>query len=279
MKVAVLGASGILGQHMRLCVPDEIEAVWVRRQADKLHLGVNLENPHEVIRFLEAEQPDVIVNLAGESRVDIVERQPIATIPINIALPEALAHYCFSRGKHYVHISSQAVFSGDHPPYYPDSRTRPVNAYGHQKALAEKRVRRVQWGWTIARATLVLGIRPLNTGRPNPIEQILEGQNRQVADRWFSVLFADEGARQIWNLAIERKSREIVHLGLWGCTNRYEIAQKLGCAVEPAKHDDFSGIAPRPVNTAYGSAEQYSTELDLGLSTCRALWETKKCAA
>ncbi len=76
MKVVVFGASGIIGQHLRLCVPASIEPVWVRKSADPLHLGLDLTDPTARDRFLERHKPDVIINLAGESRPDVVERDP-----------------------------------------------------------------------------------------------------------------------------------------------------------------------------------------------------------
>ena len=42
MRVVILGSAGIIGQHMRLVVPEGIEPVWVRKRKDYAHLGLDL---------------------------------------------------------------------------------------------------------------------------------------------------------------------------------------------------------------------------------------------
>src|SRR5688572_30130029 len=130
MRVLILGASGIVGTHLRLCAPDHVRATYHRRVADPLHVGCDLLDSDATRALLEAEEPDVILNLAGESRPDVVERDPMASEEINVTLPFNLAQYCELTGARLVQMSSQAVFSGDNPPYGPDSDCKPVNAYG-----------------------------------------------------------------------------------------------------------------------------------------------------
>ena len=76
MKVLILGASGIVGQHMRLCIPPGVEPIWVRRTPDPITLGYDLTDQDTLANLLTARNPDVVVNLAGESNVDLVEREP-----------------------------------------------------------------------------------------------------------------------------------------------------------------------------------------------------------
>ena len=128
MKVLVLGASGIIGQHMRLCVPDGFEPVWYRREADALHKGADLSDEGLVHDVLMTEQPAVVINLAGESRVDIVERDPQAYTRLNVGLPQQIAAWASERDAKYVHISTQACY------------VEPVNEYGRQKKTAEDAV-------------------------------------------------------------------------------------------------------------------------------------------
>ena len=92
MKVLILGASGIIGQHMRLSIPTEVKATFHRRYADANHIGCELGNV-EVRDMLDSVRPDVIVNLAGESRPDVVEEDPELHEWINFALPCALVLY------------------------------------------------------------------------------------------------------------------------------------------------------------------------------------------
>lgn len=259
MRVLILGASGIIGQHMRLCVPDGVEPIWARRIADLLHVGVDLENIGVALELLDAMNPDAIVNLAGESGPDVVQLDPERYRNINSAVPEVLSEFCRRRNAHYVHVSTQAVFPGVDPPYHADSPRAAVNHYGAQKIEAEQRVERHASHWTIVRPTFVLGVRPMRgVGRMNPLEYMMSpGPQRQVSDRFFSVSFARDVATELWRVAIDEPQMKKIHVGS-GCVSRYDLACLAGCDVEPVSHDDFIGVAPRPYNTMYaggGSGE------------------------
>lgn len=256
MKVAIYGAGGIIGQHMRLCEPDGLEVRYYRRNADFLHCGIDLTQPGEAIDWWGA---DVILNLAGENRPDVVEKSPPSTYPINVQVPEMLAEWCDAHGAHYIHVSSQAVFSGEDPPYGPDSPLAPINAYGRQKAEAEQRVRKYQ-NWTIVRPTFVIGIRPLpHVGRQNPLEQMLANPTGpQVNDRWFSGLFAEDAAIAMWAIipGEEYNYGKVFHLAspsLLKCS-RFSIASEI-CSPAAVSHESFSALAPRPRDTSYDQNE------------------------
>lgn len=270
MRVLVLGASGIIGQHMRLCMPPGVEPVWHRRTADRLHVGADLTDRRALARLLHDTWPDVVVNLACEGRVDVVERDASATEYINAQLPAVLAGWAKNARRHLVHVSSQAVFDGWTGPFGPESGTGPINAYGRQKASAEVAMKG-NGACTLVRPTFVIGVRPLpHVGRTNPAEDMLAGQRRQVHDRWFSVLFARDAARLIWDAATRRPGGRH-HLGNPEALSRYSCARRLGCPAEQASHDDFSGAAPRPVNTAYRDS-LWLSGLDEGFRQIMSDW-------
>lgn len=271
MRVLVLGASGIIGQHMRLCVPEGVTPIWARKTEDLLHCGIDFENRDHVVAFLGAQKPDAIVNLAGESRPDVVEQFPERYLEINAVAPEMLSEWCRRNNAHYVHVSTQAVFSGTNPPYHENSQRAAVNHYGAQKIEAEQRVERHASHWTIVRPTFVLGIRPLpGVGRENPAEQIIVGTyERQVADRFFSISFARDVAVELWRVAIGEPQMKKIHAGIPYAMSRYQVARALGYDVEPASHDDFVGIAPRPLDTTYvGNFDGAVGHVARGLEQC-----------
>ena len=278
MKVLVLGASGIIGQHMRLCVPPYVTPIWYRRTPDPITYGADLTDEAVRTQVLEHNQPDVIINLAGESRPDVVEGSPKDSDWLNVELPIVLAKWAELRQRRYIHVSSQAVFEGGTPPYDPDRRLvpLPVNAYGMQKAQAEATVRQIP-GPTIVRPTFVLGVRPLpQVGRANPAEQMLAGQEKQVSDRWFSPLFARDAARLLWSIVTHDDGQRVIHLGIPRRTSRYDVAQALGVPAEPVSHDSFPGIASRPVDTTYAAGTtRYLTDWNEGLAQIRRDWQSR----
>ena len=274
MKVLVLGASGIIGQHMRLCVPAGVRAVFVGGPSSG---GLDLSKAHNVFALLIAERPDVIVNLAGESNVDRLERAPAKHAPIMGTRSCWLGVHCARYRCHLVHVSTQAVFGGAQSPYSPMSATAPANEYGRQKERAELAVRHVDY-WTIVRATFVLGVRPIQaSGRVNPAEQILAGaQQRQVADRWFSPLFARDAAALLWKLAQDPPARQIVHLGVPKTVSRYDVARDLGADCMAALHTDFKGLAARPIDTTYAADALSLSSYEDGIQQIRKDWEARQ---
>ncbi len=180
MKVLVLGSTGIIGQHMRLSVPRKLTAWFPDREL----LDLSFQGFPGSAEAVQEWHADVVVNLAGESRPDVVERNPWGTNWINAGFPEALMAASRRTGARLIQISSQAVFGGHRPPYAPYSPTSPVNVYGGQKRAAEEAVSRYSNAW-IVRPTFVLGIRPNPIlGRQNPAELMLSGQQpSQVSDR------------------------------------------------------------------------------------------------
>jgi dTDP-4-dehydrorhamnose reductase len=257
MRISIYGAGGIIGQTMRLYQPAGHEIRYYRRHADPLHCGCDLLQPGESLQVF---RPDVILNMAGENRPDVVEQSPAAYRQINVAVPFHLGIWCDKNDAHYIHVSSQAVFSGDDPPCGSDSEMRPINAYGRQKAEAEQLVRQCT-NWTIIRPTFVLGIRPLpHVGRQNPLEQMLASpKGKQVDNRWFSPVFSRELAMILWEY-VERGQEtrgQTIHVGRPVRMTRYDVAIEAGCDPMPVSHEEFDCAAERPADTTYMEGAQH----------------------
>jgi len=279
MKVLILGASGIIGQHMRLCVPFGVSAVFYSRSSSAGAETLDLATDDTLGMALMRKAPDVVVNLAGESNTDKVEADPKAASRVNVEVPEYLARMSRRLRYRLIQVSTQAVFSGDSAPYGPNSPTAPANEYGRQKLAAEKAALELTENSVVVRPTFVLGVRPNSEiGRSNPIEQMLSGQPKQVSDRWFSVSFAPDVASLIWSAALGRLMGRVVHAGIPIRTSRYEIARDLRLRVEPVNHDDFPGLAPRPRDTTYMDS-YHGMSYEDGLRDCLRRWEMRKVAA
>jgi len=322
-RVLVLGASGIVGQHLRLFEPQDYEVCYQSRAllpwAD-VHQGtptcqVDFTKEADVVAMLGVLKPDIVINLVGENRPDVVEQAPERSYFINVTLPTILAHWADTApGRWLIHVSSQAVFAGDRAPYAPvltsdGPKNAPVNAYGWQKEQAEELISafaRV----LIVRLTFVLGIRPFpHCGRPNPLETMLTSPAaKQVNDRWFSICWAQDAARGLWELVgtldpldplLDRylTRRRVLHLGSSIGYTRYELAvhaamqvdvmehvrgtptrvqwKVLSELVEPVKHDDVfpsPQYAQRPVDTTFALGSITYTGFDEGLRHSAFIW-------
>lgn len=310
MRILVLGAGGIIGQHLKKSRPVSVDGFYTSKSK-----GFDLQDAGRLQECLSASRPDAIINLAGQNSPDVVERNPGKYRPVNVEVPAFVSQWAQANGCHYVHVSSQAVFGGmpegltqSHmvssflPPYGPDSPRMPVNQYGLQKLQAESEVMSGGKSWTIVRPTFVLGVRPLIIGRENPVEQMLspvqavaEGETvatmRQVCDRWFSVSFAWDVAAKLWEVAMGQPQRRPIHVGIPFRTNRHILASYLrpDLNVEPVSHDSFEGLAPRPIDTTYAepvliqsgdiileTAKGSFAQIAEGLDRCKAEYEARE---
>src|SRR4051812_12455514 len=94
MKVLVIGASGIIGQHMTISVPECVDAMFMRRKGDGfLYQSLDV-TADDLVQRLDSLMPDVIVNLAGENSPDVVERDASGHALANTCAAETLAVWC-----------------------------------------------------------------------------------------------------------------------------------------------------------------------------------------
>lgn len=255
VKVLVLGAGGVIGQHMMVSEPEGVEAVYTRRVGDGvLYQGFDFTKD-STGELLDEHNPDVIVNLAGEGSVDAVEKAQAESYVVNVVLPSKLAEWCRQTGKHFIQVSSQAVLDQ-------------VNEYGVQKGIAEESVRLSGCKFSIVRPTFVLGILPFpGIGRENPAERILGGKEEaSVNDRYFSVSFAWDVAECLWRIAMNDPTGDVLQVGNPGeAFSRLSVAHRLSVYPKPMRHDSLVNTAQRPQNTMYQEA-WFRTSLDVGFS-------------
>lgn len=272
MKVAVLGCGGIIGQYMMVSVPAGIEPLYVRRSPSALADALELTDWAATEAWLNEHKPEVIVNLAGESRPDEVER--VALNPgsienftaINTYVPVSLAKWCDQNSSHLIQVGTQASFTE------PGPSGPPANHYGYQKDAAESWIREHAQNWTIVRPTFVLGIRPFpGIGRENPAESILNGQFKQVNDRFFSVSFAWEVAETLWMCTQKCYRGVTLNIGS-GRFSRYDLARAINPQGDFASvaHSSFEGLAPRGYDTHYTeSGGWFGRPVDEGFARLR----------
>lgn len=283
-RVVVLGAGGIVGQHMMVNKPVWADSIFTRtiKEGDwtKLNFGVD-----DVEEWLDYINPDVIINLAGQNVVDVVEENPDAYDYVNVGLPIILARWIHKNKKYLIQVSSQGVFSGENADYDPSSKPHPITWYGKQKSTAERLIMPYK-NTEIARLTFVIGVRPFqNVGRKNPLEYILEQKEQiQVDDRFFSPVFAHDAAKILWDRAFhcDETTEKIIHIGNPIKCSRYSLASdlkessdgKLDIEIKPVSYTYFAGHVPRPKDTTWKHGTSlYNTEYMDGLKKCYLEWE------
>ncbi len=157
MKVAIFGASGLVGRELRNLL-DEKEIPWIGTyNKSSFPNGVCLEktDTHSLIHFLKEQQITHCINCVAERNVDLCEKQWEQTYETNCAFAARLAEACLTQTIYFLHVSTDYVFDGSQPPYSPQSNCHPIQAYGKSKCLAEQAIQEVNKSCAIVRVPVL----------------------------------------------------------------------------------------------------------------------------
>jgi len=102
----------------------------------------DLVDPSGIAAFVQAARPDVIINAAAYTAVDLAETERDAAFAINADSVGALAKIAASLDALLVHYSTDYVFDGSSStPYREDDPVAPANTYGASKLAGEEAIR------------------------------------------------------------------------------------------------------------------------------------------
>lgn len=263
VRIAITGASGQLGQALRLTCPphrrDEVR--WCT------HTELDITDPRRVARI----DATLIINAAAHTAVDTAESEPEYARAINAIGPALLAAHAERTGAFLVHVSTDYVFGdrGDNPqrtPWLVDDPCRPRSVYGITKREGEKAVEQSQAASTIVRTAWVYS----GTAVPESKDFVstmmrLENTYEQVTvvdDQWGNPTYAIDLARGIWEIVDKHEAGgclpPILHCVGGGnpvtwYTLAREVFQCVGAdpdRVIPVDSAAFPRPAPRPAYSA-----------------------------
>ena len=128
MKVIVTGALGQLGRTLLARCPAGLECVGIDRD------DVDICDAGAISAFVASEQPDVIVNAAAYTAVDLAESEPDVARSVNVDGAANLA----ACGVRLIQVSTDFVFDGTaSEPYLPSAATGPLGVYARTKLEGE----------------------------------------------------------------------------------------------------------------------------------------------
>ena len=221
LKVWIVGSEGQIGEAINeMLNPLEIEAL----NTDKNELDITQTD--EVLRFGEINRPDVIINCAALTDVELCEKEPEHAFRVNALGARNLSIVARKTGAKMVQLSTDDVIDGfGKRPYTEFDDTNPITVYGKSKLAGEKYVKEFTHKHFIIRSNWVYG-----TGN-NFVNRVLasadEGQALSVAeDQYGSPTSARDLARIILYL-IRTNEYGTYHATCKGVCSRYEFAKEV----------------------------------------------------
>jgi dTDP-4-dehydrorhamnose reductase len=252
MKILVTGKNGQVGHELMRSLKGLGDVVGVDvKECD-------FRNPAAIEKMLQKLKPDVIVNPAAYTAVDLAESEPTIAHNINAQAPKTLARYAARENIPMVHFSTDYVFDGKkQEPYSEEDAINPASVYGKTKWLGEDAVRKMVAKHIIIRTSWVFGVHGENFLKT--MLKLAQQRERlsivadQIGSPTSAALLADAVAEIIRQLSETGSYRKYgtYHLVCEGETSWYEYAKLV---VETAKklgmHSKISAEQIKPIKTS-----------------------------
>lgn len=137
MRILVTGSSGQLGSELKDLVPSYTGFDFVFASREQLPL----DEVKYIRPYLDLQKPNIIINAAAYTAVDLAEKEVDLADRINHLAPKEIAAWCYHNRAKLIHISTDYVFDGETDiPLKEDGLKRPINVYGWTKHLGEEAI-------------------------------------------------------------------------------------------------------------------------------------------
>ena len=157
MKILLTGKTGQIGWELERILPAIGTVVALDRR------GLDLADPSSIRRAVSEIRPDLIVNAAAYTAVDLAEDEPELAHAVNAEGPGILAEEAKKMGAALIHYSTDYVFDGRKTsPYTEDDPTGPLNVYGKTKLAGEQAIQSIGVPHLIFRTSWVYSTRGKN---------------------------------------------------------------------------------------------------------------------
>jgi dTDP-4-dehydrorhamnose reductase len=226
---------------------------------------IDIAEKDQVVSMLKDYAPQAVVHTAGAANVDFCQKHPEVGFRNNVDATQNVVQACGELGIKMVHVSTNAVYKGDDPPYGEQSPKEPVNVYGQLKKQCDDLVKSSGLTWTIIRPILMYGwSRPWS--RKDFVVWILENLRSGkpvslVTDIRENPLSAELCARAIWK-CLENDITGEYNLAGRDTVSRCELGAQVAEVFEldaslvlPVRNTSFKNIAPRPANTSFDTSK------------------------
>ncbi len=264
MKVLITGCHGLLGQRLVHNAPEGYHVIATDLSPDAKFIPKDYYKPCDltdrdaVLRLVEQEQPDNIINAAAYTNVDGAEDERDLCWLVNVIAVENFVQAARRVRAGIYHVSTDYIFDGSKGPYKETDPPNPLGFYGHSKLAAEKVLQESPCAFTIARTMVLYGVSQNN--RPDfvgwLIDRLRNGEPVHiVTDQMGNTTLNDELAQALWQL-VRTSYHGIVNVAGREIVSRYDFALNIAevfdldaSLIKPITTADLKQKAPRPLNS------------------------------
>lgn len=267
-QILLTGAGGMLGVRLaphlkKTFKKSRIFSVFHRAESEVFDTSAigDLTDEEFLKRVIGKSEPDLIINLAAVTDVELCENQPELARRVNVGIPQKLAAY--APDAKLIQLSTDYVFDGEGGAYTPDSTPAPLSVYGKTKLESE----------TVAlKSSRTLVVRASGTFDWLTTRNLFSYIAARLAekekvdalsDAFYSPIWADDLARGIVGL-LKQKAAGLVHFAGPARMTRYDFALALAdefgfdkTLIKKVDQRHFNWKARRPTDSSLNSATGY----------------------
>ena len=273
MKILITGSNGLLGQKLlhKLRVDNSVDLIAASRgenrvseQSNYKYIALDITSKQEVEQVILAEKPDVVINTAAMTNVDLCEEKKTECDDLNVNAVQYLADACEKIESHLIHISTDFIFDGENGPYKEEDEPNPLSYYGLSKLKSEHLLQAHSVKWTILRTIIVFGVGE-NLSKGNIVlwaKGALEtGEPLNIIDDQFRAPTLAEDLADACIIAANKKAYGIFNASGKDIMSIYEIVERI------AKHygnttENLNKISTATLNQTAGRPPKTGFVLD-----------------
>lgn len=284
MKILIFGVNGQLGSYLYKTLKSKWLVIGTSRHqqsSDNPEIKVcDFLNQNSVVDLIDEFEPNIIINCAAYTKVDLAESNLEENKLVNAIIPGVIAQKAKEKDIIFIHFSTDYVFNGNkQEPYLETDITDPINSYGEAKLLGEHNILSSGGKNFIFRTSWVYGPNGhnfLNTMLKLVGKSELKIVNDQIGAPT-SVLAIGDAIQKVLtliqdkNVLIPVSWYGVYHLTCQGETSWYGFAQDIfklwktcGQAMDipstlPIPSSDYVTPAPRPKNSRLNCEKFHKT--------------------
>ena len=273
MRILITGSNGLLGQKLlhKLRQDSSVELIATSKGVNRVseqnsytYFDLDITNNDTVAKLIASEKPQVVINTAAMTNVDLCEDEKQTCDALNVDAVQYLADACEKIDAHLIQISTDFIFNGENGPYTEEDKPNPLSYYGLSKLKSEQLLQEHTVKWTILRTIIVFGVGE-NLSKSNIVlwakGALEKGDPLNIIDDQFRAPTLAEDLADICILAAKKKAFGIFNASGKDIMSIYEIVKRI------AKHygnttENLNRISTATLNQTAGRPPKTGFILD-----------------